>query len=377
MPVEQGIPDALPTPQQAPAARTSRGEILASIALAVAGFLVTAGALHATLRDPLHLHADMRSEKLALLRQWHGTVFSAAFGTSHIHNGFSPRVFDAVLAGSPAATHTANLAIEGGAQSEQFVMAKEFVTHLESPAQAGAPRQPCLVVLELNAGANFVPAFMMHPRVIDIYDWPTAHLVMQFAGPGMSLGQRYGRIGYALEAAGLHYANVGMLSNKIFAPPLDPAKLAEMTEGDRRGQTEMPYHPAYLPRLYSIVSHERKQPIITPEQTLAGNAEMVRQLALASPVKNLSFVYVVMPKLTDLDAGADYPDHLTVAGPDGPIVVPIINLARADRYPRMYNPEIWYDDAHFDGEGARRITQIFAEELKKWYAAHGGPKPCG
>ena len=58
-------------------------------------------------------------------------------------------------------------------------------------------------------------------------------------------------------------------------------------------------------------------------------------------------------------------------------MVPIVNLGRPDRYPALYNPEIWYDDAHLDGQGAEMATRILAEQLKHWYAAHGGPTPCG
>jgi hypothetical protein len=373
MPVEQADVIAQPESPTRPGAR----EILASVGLALVGFLLTAGILHAAIRDPLRLHADMRSEKLALLDQWRGRYFSAAFGTSHVQNGFSPRIFDQALAGTPAATRTADLAIEGGAQSEQFVMAQEFLKHLESPAEAGAPPEPCLVILELNAGSNFVNAFMVHPRVINLYDWPTARMVTHMVSPGMSATQRYGRTIYALTAMGLHYVNVGMLSNRIFAPALDKKMLTEETEDDRRGQIPMPYHAAYMPQLRALVDHERRQPVITPQQTLAGNAEMIQQLATISRVPNVSFVYVVMPKLSDLNAGADYPDHLTVAGPDGPIEVPIINLARADRYPQLYDPELWYDEAHFIGKGAEMVTKIFADQLRQWYATHGGPTPCG
>src|ERR1700678_217055 len=65
--------------------RPSGREILWAVALAALGFVATAGLLHAAIRDPLHLHADIRSEKLAMMESWRGQVFSAAFGTSHVH----------------------------------------------------------------------------------------------------------------------------------------------------------------------------------------------------------------------------------------------------------------------------------------------------
>ena len=357
--------------------RPSGREIVSAIALAAVGFILTAGVLHAAIRDPLHLHADIRSEKLAMMEAWHGKVFSAAFGTSHIHDGFDPRVFDQTLAGSPLATRTANLGVEGGSQSEQFVMAQAFLKQLVSPAQAGAPAQPCLVILELSAGANFTNDHLVHPRAINIYDWPTTRLVTDFTSPSMSAEQRYGRVGYALAAMGLHYSNVGMLSNEIFTPPLNATAIQEQTADDMRGEDPQPYNASYLPQLYERVKNMPKQPAISPEQPLAGSAELVQRLAGSSPVANVSFAYVVMPLIDDMREAIDYPDHLTVAGKNGPIMVPIINLGRSDRFPQVFNPELWHDPAHFTGEGAKLVSQIMAEQLKQWYALHGEPPACG
>lgn len=362
-----------------PVAKTSAGagEILTAIALAAFGFLITAGVLHASIRDPLHLHADVRSEKLFMMEQWRGKVFSAAFGTSHVHNGLDPRAFDAALTGSPAATRTANFAIEGGSQSEQFVMATEFLKHLEVPAQAGAPAQPCIVMLELGAGSNFTTDHLVHPRAINIYDWPTAKLISHFVSPQMGTGQRFGRIGYAMAAMGLHYSNVGMLSNEIFSPPLNQDILSNQTADDRRGELVEPVRTVRTHTIYDIIDHHLQRPVITPGQTLAGNAEIIERLAVGSPVRNVSFVYVVMPRLEDLNTAADYPDHLSVAGPHGSLDVPILNMARADRYPQMYDPTLWFDDSHLAGNGAQTLSTLLAAQLKAWYLAHGGPPPCG
>jgi hypothetical protein len=199
------------------------------------------------------------------------------------------------------------------------------------------------------------------------------HLV----GPQMGSEQRYGRIGYALATMGLHYGNVGMLSNAIFRPPLSQTRLNDETMDDRRGQMVMPHNGVYLQRMYDIIKGYPKQPVIVPEETLRGNVEMVQELAAMSAVKNVSFAYVEMPKLTDLFAGSDYPDHLTVPLPGGAMEVPIINLARADRFPEMYDPNLWHDEAHVHGEGSKLVTRILAEQLKQWYALHGEPKPCG
>jgi hypothetical protein len=233
------------------------------------------------------------------------------------------------------------------------------------------------VILELNAGGNFTNDHLVHPRAINIYDWPTTRLVMHLTAPSMTAEQHYGRIGYALAAMGLHYSNVGMLSNEIFTPPLNQTTIEEQTADDRRGEDPQPYNASYLPQLYERVKRMPKQPAISPQQPLAGNTELIQRLVAASAVHNVSFDYVVMPLIDDMREAADYPDHLTVAGKDGTITVPIINLARSDRFPGIFNPELWHDPAHFTGEGAKLASRILAEQLKQWYALHGGPPACG
>lgn len=356
-----------------PDKKTSAREILASIALAAAGFLVAAGAIHATMRDPVHLHADVRSEKLAMLKQWHGTVFSAAFGSSHVHNGFDPRAFDRSLAGTPLATRSANLAVEGGSQSEQRVMALQFVQQLESPAHAHAPGQPCLVMLELEAGANFTTDHLVHPRSINIYDWPTARLITHFVSPEMSPMQRVGRVGFALAAMGLHYSNVGMLSNTVFAPPLNSGLLADQTADDRRGELVEPPDARNLLFDRDLIAKLPEKPETRIGVLSPGNSELISQLASASPVRDLSFVYLVMPRLGDLGSEVTYPDHISVDGKE----IPIINLARPDRFPQLYSVVLWHDGAHLTGEGAELASTLLGKELTKWYAAHGTPPRCG
>ena len=348
-------------------------DILSAIALAAAGFFLGAAAIHASIRDPLHLHADMRSEKLAMLDGWHGKVFSAAFGSSHVHNGFDPAAFNRALAGSPLATQTANFAVEGGSQTEQRIMALEFLKHLESPAQAGAPPQPCLVMLELEAGANFGTQFFVHPRAINVYDWPTTHLVASFAPPSMNVKQRYGRIGFALIEMALHYSNVGMLSNLIFTPPLDDRALADQTAGGRLGQRVMLQTAKGSGALAGIVAAAPSHPAVIRGEITPGSGVLASQLTAASPVKNVSFVFFVMPMLRDLTEAPNYPDHLTVNGRD----VPIINLGRPDRFPQLFEPARWYDDAHLERSGAALASTLFAAQLKQWYAQHGAPPRCG
>jgi hypothetical protein len=356
----------MPDPEKNPGMR----EIFAALGVFAVGFLAVAGAIHAAIRNPLRLHADIRSEKLAVLDAMQGKAESAAFGSSHVHNGFNPGVFDRELAGSPLQTRSENLAVAGGSQSEQRAMALEFVNHLQPPADGS---RACLVILELNAGANFTRDHLVHPRAINIYDWSAARFVSHLVEPTMTFEQRAGRTGYALLAMGLHYTNVGMLSNLIFAPPLDNAMLAHEMDNDRRGQEIGVYTPAMAAAMAKEIVAEPKQMKLELASLTPGNSELIAEIAKASAVKGLTFAYIAMPKLDDLALSYDYPDHIDAGGAP----VPIVNLARPDRYPQLYRAELWHDDAHLNGRGAEMASALIADELKQWYAAHGGTPRCG
>ena len=358
--------------QEQPGAQPSARGLTAAVALFALGFVAVAGLLHLTVRDPLHLHADYRSEKLVMLGQLQGSVFSAAFGTSHVHNGFDPRAFDRELGGAGGIqTHSMNMAVAGGSQAEQRVMALEFVRHIQAPPRGDA----CLVMLELDAGANFLTSFLVHPRTIDIYDWRTAQFISHLTAPltpayRMSRTQRLGRLGYALAAFGLHSINLGMVSNAIFAPQLNQALVDDQMQDDRRGLLEETHGNAKLTEELNTTPRSSKA---APGMLTAGNADLLGEIQAASPRHTLDFVYFIFPKFSDLSAEPVYPDHLEVNGR----LVPIINMARPSRFPQLYRIELWRDDAHLDSEGAALLSKLLADEVKTWYANHGGAPTCG
>jgi hypothetical protein len=341
----------------------SRGEIVAAIGLFLAGFALVAFLLHLTIRNPLYLHADVRSEKLVILERLHGSVYSAAFGTSRVHNGFDPRAFDAVLN-----THSMNLGIEGGSQAEQRVMALEFVRQLTPPPDG----EPCIVLLEIKAGANFQNMHLVHPRAINVYDWNTTRFISHLTNSSMSLSQRMGRTGYALTAMLLHYINLGMISNEIFSPPLDSAMIADEMKQNQRGLLTNSLSPQDQPSIKHQLSEKPSQPgseqgILTP-----GNADLISELTSASPVRNLAFAYFALPITGDVSHTEGFPDHLTADGQD----VPIVNLARPKVYPALYRPEMFHDVGHLTEAGASQASKLMAEQLKAWYDAHGGLPHC-
>lgn len=326
----------------------------------IAGFALTAGILHALIRDPLHLYAEIRSEKLAMLDQWRGRASSAVFGSSHVDNGVDPRAFDAVLRGTTGESTTLNLGISGGCQTEQETVARTFIDSLPEPVPNSPPR---FVLLEITASANFTEEHLMHPRAINIYDLHTMELAWEFAGRDRIGWRRaIGRSGFALVAGLLHYTNVGMLSSKIFSPPLNSALIANETGDDRRGLT--PNHMA--PR--DSREFTANQEILANGRTaqsklgeiLEGHLAMLQNLAEAARQKNVQFVYFVAPRLDNLEEYPEYP--ASIQGPLGPVL--ILNEGLPSVHPELYRADMWHDPSHLTESGAGIFSRLLADDLR-------------
>ena len=350
-------------------------KLLSAVVMFAVGFVAVAAVIHLSIGNGLRLHADIRSEKLQLMDQWQGKAYSAAFGSSHVHNGFDPRSFDLTLAGSPLQTRSLNLAIAGGSQTEQRVEALAFLKNLNAPPKIGSAieSRSCMVVLELGAGANFTSDHLMHPRSINIYDLDTVRFVTQLTTPEMGLKQRVGRIGYSVLAMVLHYVNLGMLSSEIFAPVVDNTMFKEETIDDRRGLYSTPMSPKIHAALEKTISGAPAKAEPVPQPLLPGNSTLLEELTAASPVKHLTFAYIVMPMLSNLRSYPVTPEEIKWSSG----VSPIVDMARPDLYPELYQVKYWADDAHLNEQGARLMTKLMAEQLKRWFAAHGEPERCG
>ena len=345
--------------------------IVFSVAMALLGFVTAAALIHLALPHPLSLRADFRSGKVELASTWQGHAFSAAFGSSHVHNGFDPRSFDRTLAGTLLSTRTLNLAVAGGSQTEQRVMALDYLHHLQPPPSSEA--SACIVMLELNAGANFTNDHLIHPRAINIYDAGTYRFVRQLVSPSMPLQQRVGRLGFAASASLLHYMNLGMLSNRIFPPVTPDPVLAVETAEDRRGIWTLTTTPAFRANLQASLAQSPLAHTVTPGQLVPGNTALVDELATATPLRNVQFVYIVEPKLSDLADEVIFPPAIPAAGR----LVPIINLAQPDLYPELYQLDNWFDNAHLNGQGAALASALLAQSLQGFNAAHPTPTRCG
>jgi hypothetical protein len=325
-----------------------------------AGFILTAGILHLCIRNPLRLYAEIRSEKLAVMDQWRGRAGSAAFGSSHVDNGFDPRAFDNALRGTAAETTSLNLGISGGAQTEQEVVAKRFIDSLPDPAQGSQAR---FVLLEITAGANFTNDHLFHPRAINIYDVPTMRLALDYANTkSLGLKRAVGRSGFAFLAGLLHYTNVGMLSSGIFSAPLNAQLFASETADDRRGLTPneiaAPHSPEFLAdqQILAVAG----TPHSRPGEILDGHYALLQDLAASALRKHVQLVYFVAPRLDDLISYPVFPE--SIKGPLGPVF--ILNEGQPGLHPELFRAELWHDPGHMTEAGAALFSRLLAENLK-------------
>ncbi len=339
-----------------------RASLVGRAAIAAAAFLLTACVIHLAIGNPWRLYAEGRSEKIAMLHALRGEIDAVAVGTSRIEEGFDPAAFDAAFADSPYRIASLDLGLPGGSQTEQRRMAQQALRTLRPPDGRAA----CVLIMELNAGVNFPPEDVLHPRSIDVYDADSIRFASEFDGDATSLYDRIGRLGFGLIAGTAHYLNSGMLSAWLFhADARNPAVALEPRRGQRITQ------PSDADRREVADAFHRRGTTQTATASFTpGNRALLADVAASAT--SAQMVYVVTPRLADHATTDVYPD--AIDGPAGP--VPVIDLARPDLYPALYQPKYWRNAGHLNAAGAALFTQLLARQLDAWLTRHATPLPC-
>ena len=358
------MPDASSYIGRGAALPAIRAGVVGKIAIIAAAFLLTASAIHLAIGDPWALYAEGRSEKVAMLHALRGQIDAVAVGTSRIEEGFDPAAFDATFAGGQYSIQSLDLGLPGGSQTEQRRMAQEVLRTLRPPKGRAA----CLLIMELNAGVNFPPEDVLHPRSIDVYDANSIGFASGFGGSAVGAYDRLGRLGFALIAGAAHYANSGMLSAWLFHAR--EARNPEVALEARRGQRITTPSEADRREVAAAFAHGGDTKHANAE-FMPGNHELLADVAAtASTLPTL--VYVVTPKLDDLVTTYVYPEQID--GPAGP--VPVINMARPDLYPQLYQPGYWRNAGHLNAAGAAVFTRLLAGRIDAWLTQHGAAPSC-
>lgn len=349
-------------------AATGKGTIARAVLLFLLGFILSAAILHLLIGNTLNLYAIERSEKLEMMRRSNYAYSTAIFGSSHVQQGFDPRIFDATLAGTPIAVRSFNLGVDGGAQIEQRVMALDFLDHLKPPAT----NQPCFVMLETTADPTFATYFASHPRQINILDGRSMRLILQFPPEGYKRPNQIHRRLISFSVAFNHLINMGMLSNRIFRPPYRESAILTETVNDQRGMHHVPTNIYEQQDLDKAFAHRVRPPKANPFQLYKGNDTIVEDLHRAPNGNRVQLVWVVMPLLGDLIRYKVYPQSETTSFGE----VPILDLGRPDMYPELYDRSLWLDNQHLNEQGSQLLSRLLAQQLLAW--AHDHPvHGCG
>lgn len=334
--------------------------LVCAFASAAIGFAATCFLLRLLIQNPTTLYAEIRSEKLVLAAQWASVVSVAVFGTSHVDCGFDPRAFDAAFNPGSSKATSLNLSVSGGSQIEQTAVAGEFVRLV---AASVAARNSHLLLMEANSGVNFTTKFLTHPRAINIYDFQALRLALDFSDPQLGKMRALGRSLVAVVDYLLHSTNVGMLSNQIFRPPLNPQLVANETVADRRGLSPPP--PSALDErdtrnVNALMASLTSTPVAQPAAITPGLCAEAIELSRHRQSANVAVVYFVTPKLSDLRSYDTYPDSLACGG----LNVPIVNVALPAVHPELYDPALWHDINHLTERGAAVYSRLLGLAVK-------------
>ena len=346
----------------------AKRELGYSLLLLLIGFFAGAALLHLLVLHPLSLYGAERSEKLAMLQQQHYAFQSAAFGSSHIHLGFDPRVFDRALAGTPLATRSVNLGLNGGAHVEQRVMAQDFLEHLQP-----SPAHPCLVFLEATAPPDFSLQYASNPRRINIYGNATITLARSFPVPGNTRLHMLRLRAAAYEAWIDHAINLGMLSNRIFRPTLQQNRLDQESANDRRGFDFEPASDWGRHQIDTMFKERPTLPKVVPRSLDPGLLPMIESLHRAPNGNGVQFLWLATPGLEDLTTTYLYPASQHTSFGE----VPVIDLGRPDLHPELYQPALWADDQHLTEGGAALLTGYIAQSVLEFDKEHRIRQHCG
>jgi hypothetical protein len=136
---------------------------------ALAAFICTSAALHAWLPSPEVRDVGPKLRFFASHRDEFDTIF---VGSSHVHNGISPSVFDEVLASAGMPNRTFNFGADGMFPPEQFYLLEQILVM--------KPRKLKRIFLEIgNVEVTWLPGQENSQRAVYWHDWKRTEIVLR------------------------------------------------------------------------------------------------------------------------------------------------------------------------------------------------------
>ena len=328
---------------------------LVNAVVALAAFLATCGALHVCLPSPQVRDVSAKLRFFGLHKDEFDTVF---LGSSHIHYGVAPSVFDEVLAGAGIQSRTFNLGIDGMCPPEQFYVLDQIL--------AAKPHKLKRLFLEMeNIEETWRPDERISQRAVYWHDWKRTRIVLRkvlnadvhesWKRKWHALRRGRGTIAVQLTLFARNVCNVGRAFDlaESFGPNDD---YSEWNLG--------PKLDGYIPLVTSIFTEK------------AAGLEKDLAHEISASLEN-----VVIDRYA---AGAyrDYARQIRAVGATPILLVtpghpqlpskfpgaaPSLLLAYNDpiRYPDLYRFDARMDEYHLNPMGADRFTRLIAEDFLK------------
>jgi len=340
--------------------RSSAGPSFGSLALFAVSFALVTLALRALLpHGGARELADAKVERFARERDAYTLVFA---GSSRVHRGFVPEVFDARTAAAGVPTRSFNFGAPGS-RAFEIERLLERVGEL-APARLDFvlvdPEGIALLRDERNALARQVIEWHDPAATLRLSRWiadaglPYSQLWTALAPHWKSCAYNVFNIGRSqrLVDAALGEWRTDEIERELVGPRLDGyAPLGDDSEElGRRGQRFQKRRERYLTQL-----EDYKALRVGDGQADAFALEMYREIRARIEELGARAVFVTQPALY-------LQEDLIKAAQAGEIPL-LLRFDDAERFAELYAPERRYDETHLNDEGARLFTEALADEF--------------
>lgn len=355
---------------------------VASVALFLAGLLLTSWALRAV--DALPFHDSCRPKALAFQRDL-DTYDTLFVGSSRVHRGVIPAEFDARMAALGRPTHSFNLGLAGLRQHD-FDTIVDWVLTLQHPNHPNQPNHPnptpaphpTRIFLELNSfepvyqPTNFLSGFQVEihtlahlperlttiltskhpiPQTLDELYRATA----QCLANGFRIGQGPRILDDLLGGQERRNALAPQLEYRGYEP-LEPATAPAF---------RVEQHKTWIadPRGAAELLAEKRRELVPAAKRGGLRVDCLRRMAERVRAAGIELVFVVMPTYSSFQ-GRDEVEEVKGFARVLECDVPAVDEG-------IYRFEYWFDSDHLLPAGAAAFSSLLAEK----YSAELGAAP--
>jgi hypothetical protein len=337
------------------------------VGIAVVAFVLACAVLNRFLPFP---EIDFVSAELRFFRQHQDEFDTVLIGSSRIHHGISPAIFDGIMREAGLPTHTFNFGVSGMFPPEVgYVLERLLNTR---------PRHLKWVFIELDELETGIPITEASRRALYWHDWKRTSLVLQeildtiSPGEGLSFSRKIGEVlipgpgkSDARDRFFFHsglfaknFTNIGRkidltwwsshIGKKIALPKgLGPGFDGYIPQLKTMSAVEVATYEAGLER--AAVQAEFAFVSASTEQAYRQWADEVRK-AGATPI------FLVPPRTAQVKFGFR---------PESGLADKVMLFNDAKAYPQLYLSEVRFDSDHLNGTGAEEFTRLVARKFSQ------------